>query len=197
MSVVDRVSGESVVPSGRWVVDASRSSVMFAVKHMMLTTVQGRFREFDGTLETGSGAPRATGVVKAASIDTNELVRDEHLRDSPDFFDVESYPEIEFNSTRVVSLAGGRFRIVGDLTMRGATREITLDAQLNGARRKAGGDARIKLDLRGELNRRDFGLTWNQGLETGGVLLGNKVKIALQISAVKSEVDRSRGDVDL
>jgi polyisoprenoid-binding protein YceI len=175
---VDRFSGASVVPSGKWVVDASRSNVAF----------RGCFREFDGTLEIGSGDPRAIGVVKAASIDTNELVRDEHLCDSPDFFDVESYPEISFNATQVVSLAGGRFRIVGDLTMRGVTREITLDAQLNGTRRGEGSDERIELDLRGELNRGDFGLTWNQALDTGGVLLGSKVKIALEISAVKSEV---------
>jgi polyisoprenoid-binding protein YceI len=188
MSVVDGASGASVVPAGKWSVDAPRSSVAFAVKHMMVATVNGRFREFAGMLEVGSGAPRATGVVKAASIDTNEPVRDEHLRDSSDFFDVERYPEISFNSTRIDYLDGGRFRIVGALTMRGVTREIKLDAQLGGARREAGGDERIELELRGELNRRDFGLTWNQVLETGGALLGNKVKIALDISAMKSEV---------
>jgi polyisoprenoid-binding protein YceI len=188
MSVVDGASGASVVPAGKWSVDAARSSVAFGVKHMMLATVNGRFREFDGMLEIGLGAPWATGVVKAASIDTNEPVRDEHLRRSPDFFDVERYPEIGFNSTRIDYLDGGRFRIVGDLTMRGVTREIELDAQLNGTRREAGGDEPIELELRGELNRRDFGLTWNEVLETGGALLGSKVKIALEISAVKSEV---------
>jgi polyisoprenoid-binding protein YceI len=187
MSVVDGASGASVVPSGKWSVDASRSRVTFAVKHMMLATVKGRFREFDGMLEIGSGAPQAAGAVKAASIDTNELVRDEHLQRSPDFFDVERYPEISFNSTRIDSRDGGRFRILGDLTMRGVTREIALDAQLNGTRREAGDDERIELELCGELNRRDFGLTWNQALETGGALLGNKVKIALEISAVKIE----------
>jgi polyisoprenoid-binding protein YceI len=158
------------------------------VKHMMLATVNGRFREFDGRLEIGSGAQRAVGAVKAASIDTNELVRDEHLRRSPDVFDVERYPEIGFNSTQIEHLDGGRFRILGDLTMRGVTREIALDAQLNGTRRNVGDDERIELKLRGELNRKDFGLIWNQALETGGALLGNKVKIALKISAVRSEV---------
>jgi polyisoprenoid-binding protein YceI len=184
MSVVDRTSGASVVPSGKWSVDASHSSVTFALKHMMLATVKGHLREFDGMLEVGSGAPRATGVVKAASIDTNEPVRDEHLRSSPDFFDVERYPEISFNSTRIDYLDGGRLRIVGDLTIRSVTCEIELD----GTRREAGDDERIELELRGVLNRRDFGLTWNQALETGGALLGNKVKIALEISAVRSEV---------
>jgi len=180
-------SDASVVPSGKWSVDARRSSVAFAVKHMMLATVDGRFREFDGMLETGSGTPRATGVVKAASIDTNESVRDEHLRSSPDFFDIERYPEISFNSTQIDYLDGERLRIVGELTIRGVTREIALDAQLNGHRREAGGDERIELELRGELNRRDFGLSWNQALETGGALLGSRVKIALEISAVNSE----------
>jgi len=187
MSVVDGTSSASVVPAGEWSVDAPRSSVAFAVKHMMLATVNGRFGEFDGMLAIGSDAPRATGVIKAASIDTNDPVRDEHLRSSSDFFDVEHFPEITFNSTRIDYLDGRRFRIVGDLMMRGITREIELDAQLNGTTREAGGDERIELGLRGELNRRDFGLTWNQAVDTGGALLGNRVKFALEISAVKSE----------
>jgi polyisoprenoid-binding protein YceI len=174
MSMVDGASGASVVPAGKWLVDVPRSSVAFAVKHMMLTTMNGHFRNFDGALEIGSGASRATGAVMAASIDTNEPVRDEHLRSSPDFFDVERYPEITFRSNRIDYLDGGRLRILGHLTMRGFTREIEFE--------------RIELELPGGLNRRDFGLTWNQALETGGALLGNKVKIALEISAVKSDV---------
>jgi polyisoprenoid-binding protein YceI len=187
MSAVDEASGTSVVPAGRWSVDAPRSSVTFAVRHMMLATVKGRFHEFDGVLEVGSGAPRATGGVRALSIDTDEPVRDEHLRSSSDFFDVERYPQIGFSSTQIDHLDGGRFLIVGNLTMRGVTREIALDAKLNDARCEADGDERIELELRGELNRKDFGLTWNQALETGGALLGNRVKIALEISAVKSQ----------
>ncbi len=188
MSLLDGASDASVVPAGNWSIDAPRSSVEFAVKHMVFTTVNGRFRKFNGLLEIGSGAPRATGVVQAATIDTNEPVRDEHLRRSADFFDVERYPEISFNSTRIDYLDGGRLRILGDLTLRNVTREIELDAQLTGTRHEADGCERIELKLRGELDRRDFGLAWNQVLETGGALLGNKVKIALEISAVKSEV---------
>jgi polyisoprenoid-binding protein YceI len=187
MSMMDRTSGAGIVPAGEWSVDTPRSSVAFAVKHMIVAKLNGRFHEFDGMLEIGSGAPRATGVIKAASIDTNEPVRDEHLRRSPDFFDTERYPEITFNSTRIDYLEGRRLHLRGELMMRGVTREIELDAQLNGTRREAGEDERIELGLRGELNRSDFGLTWNQALDTGGALLGNKVKIALEISAVKSE----------
>ncbi len=186
MSVVDETSSVSFVPAGKWSVDAPGSSVAFAVKHMVLATVNGRFRKFDGMLEVGAGGARATGMVEAASIDTREPVRDEHLRSSPDFFDVERYPEIRFNSNRIDYVDGGRLRILGELTMRGVTREIELDGQLNGTGHEEAGDERIELKLRGELNRRDFGLIWNQALETGGALLGNKVKIALEISAVKA-----------
>jgi len=157
---------------------------MFALKHMMLRTVAGCFHEFEGALETSSGAPHATGVVKASSIDTRERVRDEHLRSSAAFFDVERYPEIAFNSTRIDCVARGGLLIVGDLTMRGIPREVALDARITNASDEKG-EERIELALRGELNRRDFGLTWNQALDTGGALLGNKVKIALELSAVK------------
>jgi polyisoprenoid-binding protein YceI len=187
MSAVDGAGGASIVPAGRWSVDAARSSVAFSLKHMMLATVNGRFREFDGVLEIGSGTPRAQGVVKAASIDTSEPVRDEHLRHSHDFLDVERYPEISFNSTRIDYLDGGRLRIAGLLTIRGVAREIELDGRLDRTGCEPDGDERIDLELRGGLSRRDFGLTWNQVLDTGGTLLGDKVKIVLEISAVKRE----------
>jgi polyisoprenoid-binding protein YceI len=179
-------TGASVVPVGKWSVDAARSSVAFAVKHMMFATVNGRFREFEGILELGADAPRASGVVQAATIDTGEPVRDEHVRDSPDFFDVERYPEITFTSTRIDYLDRGRLRIAGELTMRGVTREMNLDGQINGTGPEGTGNGRIELTLRGELNRRDWGLIWNQAVETGGALLGNKVKVALEISAVNT-----------
>jgi polyisoprenoid-binding protein YceI len=187
MSDPDATRCTSFIPAGKWSVDAARSSVAFAVRHMMFATVDGRFREFDGMLELGADAPRASGVVRAASIDTNEPVRDEHVRSSPDFFDVKRYPEITFNSTLIEYVGLGRLHIGGELTMRGVTREIDLDGRLNGTRPNARGDRRIALILCGELNRRDFGLTWNQALETGGALLGNKVKLTLELSAVRSE----------
>jgi polyisoprenoid-binding protein YceI len=185
MSAVNPTTA-GVVPVGKWSVDAARSSVAFAVKHMMFATVNGRFREFDGTLELGEDAPRASGVVQAATIDTSEPVRDEHVRDSPDFFDVERYPEITFTSTSLDYLDGGRLHIAGELTMRGVTHEIKLDGQINATGPEGPGNGRIELTLRGELNRRDFGLTWNQAVETGGALLGNKVKVVLEISALNS-----------
>ncbi len=187
MSVVDGTNDASLLGAGTWSVDPRHSSVAFAVKHMVFAKMKGCFREFDGMLQTGSGAPRAEGVVKAASIDTDESIRDEHLRRSADFFDVERYPEISFNSTRIDYLDRGRLRIVGELTMRGVTRETELDAQLKRPGRQADGGERIALELRGELDRRDFGLSWNQKLDAGGALLGNKVEIALKISAVREQ----------
>jgi polyisoprenoid-binding protein YceI len=182
MSVVEPASDASVMPAGRWLVDAPRSNVAFSVRHMMLARMNGRFREFDGTLQTGAQS-RATGVVKAASINTGEPTRDEHLRHSQDFFDIERYPEINFSSTQIDHLDGGGLQIVGELTMRGVTREIAL----RGTRREAADDERIELALGGELDRRDFGLAWNQVLDSGGALLGNKVTITLEISAVKDK----------
>jgi polyisoprenoid-binding protein YceI len=186
MSAIDSVSAASIAPAGRWSIDASRSSVAFAVRHMMVATLKGRFREFEGTLEVSpGGVAEGFGTVKAASIDTNEPVRDEHVRHSADFFDVEHYPEISFASRRINQLESRRFRIVGDLTMRGVTQEIELDAQPHAATRDASGKRRIAFELHGELNRRRFGLSWNQALEAGGVLVGERVKIALEISAVQ------------
>ena len=183
MATDTETQGATEIPAGSWTVDPVHSVAGFAVRHMMVGTFRGEFSEIDATLTDG----KLVGKVKVASLQ----IKDENLKGhlfSPDFFDVERYPEISFNSTRIDYLDGGRFRIVGALTMRGVIREIKLDAQLGGTRREAGGDERIELALRGELNRRDFGLTWNQVLETGGALLGNKVKIALDISAMKSEV---------
>jgi polyisoprenoid-binding protein YceI len=187
MPEIDPAAGASIGPAGVWSVDPEQSSIEFAVRHM-LAMLRGRFGEFEGTLELArSGAARASGTVNAASIDTDEPTRDERLRQSADFFDVERYPRISFASTRIDRLDDGRLRIVGDLTMRSVTREIELDARTDGLTRNEDGKQRIALELRGELSRKEFGLTWNQTLETGGVLVGDTVRIALDLSAVRTE----------
>ncbi|MGO8905834.1 MAG: YceI family protein [Solirubrobacteraceae bacterium] len=189
MSVMDGAGTPSGFPAGDWSVDAGRSSVAFALRHMTLATVKGRFRQFEGTIQTGPGpgTPRATGAVRADTIDTGDPTRDEQLRRSADFFDVERYPEISFSSSRIEYVDHRRLRVVGGLTMRGITHEIELDGQLDGTDPQADGKSRIALGLRGELSRKDFGLTWNQALDAGGALLGNKVKIALELSLTRSE----------
>lgn len=184
MSVADQTS---IMPAGKWAVDRARSTVTFAVKHMMFATVNGAFREFDGMLEMRPGAARASGTVEATSIDTGDPVRDERLRGSSDFFEVQRYSQIRFSSNRIEYLGGRRLLLFGNLTIRGVTVQIELQGELRDSTGEAGNEERIELELHGEVNRRDFGITWNETLETGGALLANKVKIALDISAVKSE----------
>jgi len=176
------------VPTGTWTVDPSHSSVEFRIKHMMISTVRGHFGEFEGTIEA---APeyrdsKVHGTIQAASIDTNETRRDEHLR-SADFFDVENHPTIEFDSTRVEHKDRGDYRVTGDLTMHGETHPVTLDITVHGVTRDAQGHDRVGLEARGTLNRSDFGLRWQQALETGGVLVADEVRISADIAAVCNE----------
>ncbi len=174
-----------IAPAGAWSVDPERSRIEFALKHMLVSTLKGRFGKFEGTLEVnGPGEASAMGSVEAASIDTNDELRDEHLRRSPDFFDVEAYPRISFKSTRIEQRRGRSVRMCGELTMRGVTREIVLDGHSHDL--EAGSAPRIRLTLSGELNRREFGLVWNQALDAGGALIGNSVKITAEISAVSA-----------
>jgi polyisoprenoid-binding protein YceI len=175
------------IPTGIWHVDPTHSSVEFEIKHMMIATVRGRFKEFEGTIEAAEDIAdsRVYGVVKAASIDTNEPTRDQHLR-SADFFDVEHYPDIQFESTRIEPLGGPRFRVVGKLTIKDVTREVELESTVEGAQRDPWGNDRVGLRVTGEINRKEFGLTWQQSLETGGLLLGEVVKVIVDISAVRA-----------
>jgi polyisoprenoid-binding protein YceI len=168
---------DAIAPPGTWHVDATQSEIGFAVRHIMVATVSGRFTGFDGTLEVSyDGVAKAAGTIRAATIDTNEPVRDARLR-SDDFFDVERYPTITFVSTAIEQLDGGRFRIVGQLTIRRVTREIELEAVVRGAARDVSGDERTTLELRGELSHRAFGVGW-LALQASRVLLGDKVKIS-------------------
>jgi polyisoprenoid-binding protein YceI len=167
-------------------VDKSHSSVEFGIKHLMITTVKGRFADFDGTFDADeSGNVRAEARIRTASIDTGEEQRDQHLR-SDDFFAADAYPDIVFRSTQVESLDGNRFRVVGDLTIRDATNQVELDATVSGAARDPWGNERVGVELRGDIRPSDFGVDWNQVLETGGKLLGDRVQIAADVSAVKA-----------
>ena len=174
------------IAAGTWNVDPSHSSVEFQVKHMGIATVKGFFSEFAGSLEVAEdGTVTAAGTVDAASVNTRNPQRDEHLR-SPDFFDAENRPELGFRSKAVEQLDDESYRIVGDLTIRGTTREVELHAVATGADLDPWGNTRVGLEVTGEIDRTEFGLTWNQALESGGVLVGKKVKILLDISAVKA-----------
>jgi polyisoprenoid-binding protein YceI len=185
-TVLQTEQGVVRVPTGTWHVDPAHSSVEFEIKHMMIATVRGRFKEFEGTLIAAENIAdsRAFGFVKTASIDTNQPERDAHLR-SPDFFDAERYPEIRFESTRIEPLGGARYRVRGDLTIKDVTREIELEASVEGAQRDPWGNDRVGMQAHGTINRKDFGLRWQQALETGGLVVGDEVRMLVDISAVK------------
>jgi polyisoprenoid-binding protein YceI len=175
------------VPTGTWHVDPAHSSVEFEVKHMMIATVHGRFREFNGTIEAAEDIndSRVYGKVNAASIDTNDATRDAHLR-SADFLDVEKFRDISFESTHIEPLGGPEFRMTGDLTIKGVTRTVELDSTVEGAELDPWGNERVGIRIRGQIDRKEFGPTWQKMLESGRFLVGDEVKILVDVSAVKA-----------
>jgi polyisoprenoid-binding protein YceI len=174
-----------------WTLDVAHSLVEFSAKHMMITTVKGRMTDVRGTITLDEANPDRSSVeveFDAASIDTRSEQRDQHLR-SPDFLDVERFPTVSFRSRRVEGARaseGGSFRIVGDLTIRGTTREVTLDATFEGRGRDPWGGDRVSFSADTKIDRRDFGLTWNAALEAGGVLVSNDIKVHIEAQAVRA-----------
>jgi polyisoprenoid-binding protein YceI len=181
------MSTATIAPTGTWTVDASHSKVAFAVKHLGIATVRGEFKEFEGTFEIGEdlASSRAYGSVKTASIDTNDQARDEHLR-SPDFFDAENYPQITFESTAIEQIDDETLRITGDLTIRGITRSEVFHAEIQGTETDPWGNERVGFEVNGQISRGDYGMKFNQVLGSGNALVGDKVKVTLDISAVKA-----------
>jgi polyisoprenoid-binding protein YceI len=177
---------ETSLPTGTWNVDPKHSEVGFAVKHMGIATVRGEFTEFEGTLEIGEdlSTAKAYGTVKVESVDTSEPDRDAHLR-SPDFFDAEQFPELRFESTRIEALDDEEYRITGNLTVHGVTNEVVLHADFQGTDVDPWGNQRVGLEITGQLSRGDYDMKFNQALGSGNMLVSDKVKLALDISAVK------------
>jgi polyisoprenoid-binding protein YceI len=172
----------------RWNIDPSHSGVHFTVRHLVISKVRGSFGKYQGTVDFDEQNPAASKVavrIDAASIDTREDKRDAHLR-SPDFFDVEKFPELTFASTAVEKSDDG-YRVSGELTIHGVTRPVVLEADFLGHGKDPWGNERIGFAAKATVNRKDFGLTWNQALETGGVLVGEKIEIALDVQAVKAQ----------
>ena len=170
-----------------WTVDPSHTLVEFAAKHMVFTTVKGRFTGVQGTLEIDPADLSRSSVqvqIDASSITTGDAQRDGHLR-SADFFDVEQFPTITFASRRVEPLGAERARVVGDLTIHGVSREVVLDAELQGEGKNPWGKTVAGFSATTTINRKDFNLNWNVALEAGGFLVGDNVKISLEIEAVK------------
>jgi polyisoprenoid-binding protein YceI len=176
----------TLVPAGTWAVDPVHSTVGFSVKHLGIATVRGKFDEFQGTLEIGENddSARAYGTVQGVSVNTNDAGRDEHLR-SADFFGVEQNPELRFESTEIVQVDEDSFDISGNLTMNGVTNPVTLKAEVQGTETDPWGNERVALEVRGQLNRGDWNMTFNQALGSGNLLVGEKVRLELDISAIK------------
>jgi polyisoprenoid-binding protein YceI len=173
-------------PTTTWTIDTAHSTVEFAVKHMMFTTVKGHFSDVKGSIEFDPEDPtagKADITIAAASIDSRDAQRDAHLR-SADFLDVEKFPTLTFRSTKAVGTPT-QFTLTGDLTIRGITRPITLVVTFTGSGKDPWGGERAGFSATGKLNRKEFGLTWNAALETGGVLVGDEVKIAIDVQLVK------------
>jgi polyisoprenoid-binding protein YceI len=182
---VTESAATSLPAAGTWVIDQSHSTVGFTIRHMMVSKVRGRFGAFEGSI-TVSDDPLASSVqatIDANSIDTRDVKRDEHLR-SADFFDVEQFPTLTFQSRSLKEDGEGGYVLSGDLTIRGVTRPVDLDLLVVGVSRDPWGGTRAGFEASTEISRKDFGLEWNLALDTGGVVLGDKVRIDLDVEAV-------------
>lgn len=169
-----------------WNIDIGHSGVNFAVRHMVFAKVRGRFRDWQASLSYDPANLAAASVnveIDAGSIDTGVADRDKHLR-SADFFDVEKFPTMTFKSKRVEKPSSEGFQLVGDLSLHGVTKEVTLDVEIGGRQKDPWGSERVGYSATTRIDRKDFGLTWNQALEAGGIMVGDRVDITLEVEAV-------------
>jgi polyisoprenoid-binding protein YceI len=168
-----------------WEIDLSHSQINFTVRHMVFAKVHGSFKAWSAKLEIGDDLASSSvrAEIDVASIDTHEAKRDAHLR-SGDFFDAEAHPKLTFQSKRVDKTGGG-LKVIGDLTIRGTTKEVALDVEETGRGKDPWGQERVGFAGKTAIDRKDFGLTWNQALEAGGVLVGDKVEISIEVQAIK------------
>jgi polyisoprenoid-binding protein YceI len=172
-----------------WQIDPSHSQVTFSVRHMVIATVKGSFNVISGQLHIDEQNPANSWVdaqADVASVNTRDAARDGHLR-SPDFFDAEKYPTITFKSTNVTHKGGSDYIVVGDLTIHGETKSVTFNAEYNGTDKDPWGNTRAGLSATTKINRKDFGLNWNQVLESGQFLVSEDVKIEIDLSVVEQK----------
>ena len=179
-----RVTGSAgALAQSIWSIDPAHSAAQFQVKHLMISTVRGEFGNLSGTVSFDGksfSTIKAEAVIDVGSINTREKKRDDHLR-SADFFDAAKFPAITFKSKRVENVKGNNFNLVGDLTMRGVTREVTLAVEATPVVKGMGGEPRIGATATARLNRQDFGIKWNRSLDAGGVVVSDEVQITLDL----------------
>ena len=176
-----------------WTIDPAHAEIGFAVRHLMIATVRGRFGAVSGAVAVDEQDPHNSKVdvtVDVRSVDTRQEMRDNHLR-SADFFDVEKFPSMHFVSKRIEGNLDREFRVIGDLTIHGVTREVALTATLEGRTKDPWGNERAGFSVSGKINRREFGLNWNQALETGGVMVGDEVKLTIDVELVHQSAEKA------
>jgi len=180
------VDGVALPAAGTYVLDPTHTRIGFVARHLMVTKVRGSFGEFTGSITVGEDAKGSTAeaVIKTASVDTGTPDRDAHLR-SDDFFASETYPDMTFGNARVTGQKGASFTVVGDLTIKDVTREVTLDVELDGVAKDPWGNEKLAVTATTEIDREDFGMTWNVALETGGVLVSKRVVIEIEAQAAR------------
>ncbi|QSQ19046.1 YceI family protein [Pyxidicoccus parkwayensis] len=176
-----------------WNIDTTHSGIHFSVRHMVIAKVRGSFQKFSGVVALDEQDVTNSSVsvtIDTASINTGVEQRDNHLR-SADFFEVEKFPAITFQSTKVEKSGGSGLKVTGKLTIRDVTREVVLEAEQLGTGKDPWGNTKAAFEAKTSIDRRDFGLQWNQALETGGVLVGEKIEIALEVQAVKAQAQQA------
>lgn len=178
-------NGFQIPQAGTFAIDAGHSRLGFVARHLVVAKTRGQFDRFEGTLTIAEdpAASSAEVTIEAASVNTNESTRDEHLR-SGDFFGTEENPNLTFRTTGL-SVDGGQVKATGDLTIRGVTKPVELDVEVEGVVTDPWGNERIVVSAATEIDREDWGISWNQALETGGVMVGKKVKIEIEVEAVR------------
>ncbi|NRS87820.1 polyisoprenoid-binding protein YceI [Flavobacterium sp. 7E] len=170
-----------------WAIDPTHSEIGFKVKHMMFTNVSGKFNAFEASIENDEDHFESSKISFSAdvnSVDTNNLDRDNHLR-SADFFDIENYSKLTFKATSIKKIDEGEYQITGDLSIKDFTKSIVLETEYSGLMKDPWGNTKIGLSISGKINRKEFGLTWNSALETGGVLVGEEIKLLAEIQFIK------------
>lgn len=180
----------SVLPAGTFTIDPTHSRIGFSARHAMVTKVRGSFNEYSGSGSVADGAASLSIDISVNSIDTRNADRDGHLQ-SPDFFDVATYPKISFVSTAVKDAGGEKVVVEGNLTVKDVTKPISIEFEYTGTATDPFGNARFGFEGAAEINRKDFGLTWNAALETGGLLVSENVKLEFEISAIATVLANS------
>jgi|EP01039_Chlorochromonas_danica_P013167 polyisoprenoid-binding protein YceI len=173
----------------KWAIDPMHSEVQFKVKHLVISTVSGFFKSFEGSLETESDDFENAAISFALdidSIDTNQTQRDEHLK-SPEFFDAAQFPQITFKSTSFKKTGDDEYALVGDLTIKGVTKTVTLDAEFGGSTDDFYGNTKAGFEVTGKINRKDFGLTWDGVTEAGSIVVGEDIKLLINIQFAKQK----------